>query len=160
MFTEITWATYLRVTAAALFLYYTFLLLKSYLPQIRASLSNGSMAFSQSLTTEVNPTAGIGGEQGNLVPAGEFHEPGYSDYEIIEEMVDRVKGALKEAVANEQGEDTIIVQLKAIVNDYPLLSKSNFRPSINEFIATESQQHGFTSITEEVAEQFLENYII
>lgn len=154
MFTEITWATYLRVTAAALFIYYTLLLLKLYFPQIRASISNGSMAFSQSRTTEVNHATGIMGEQGNLVPAGEFNEPGYSDYEIIEEMVDRVKGALKEAVANGQGEDKITVQLKAIVSDYPLLSRSNFRPSINEFIATESQQHGFVSITEEVAEQF------
>jgi hypothetical protein len=155
MFTEITWATYLRVTAAAIFLYYTFLLLKSYLPQIRASLSNGSMAFSQThVAAETNPAAGIMGQNGNLTPAGEFNEPTYNDYEIIEEMVDRVKGALKEAVSSQVPEDAIIGQLKAIVNDYPLLSKSNFRPSINEFIATESQQHGFTSITEEVAEQF------
>jgi hypothetical protein len=155
MFTEITWATYLRVTAAALFLYYTFLLLKSYLPQIRASLSNESMALSQTqVTAEMNPATGSMGQNGNLTPAGEFNEPSYNDYEIIEEMVDRVKGALKEAVSSQEPEDAIIGQLKAIVNDYPLLSKSNFRPSINEFIATESQQHGFTSITEEVAEQF------
>lgn len=155
MFTEITWATYLRVTAAVLFLYYTFLLLKFYFPQIRASLSNGSMAFSQNYTAaETNAASVTIGEKSNLTPTGEFNEPGLNDYDIIEEMVDRVKGALKEAVTNQQPEDVLIGQLKSIVNDYPLLSKSNFRPSINEFIATESQQHGFTSITEAVAEQF------
>lgn len=152
MFTEITWAMYLRVTTAALFIYYSLLLLKLYFPQIRAAVSNGSLGFGQ--TAGTNPASASVGEKNNLTPTGEFNEPGLNDYDIIEEMVDRVKGALKEAVANAHGEDKTIVQLKAIVNDYPLLSKSNFRPSINEFIATESQQHGFTSITEEVAEQF------
>lgn len=155
MFTEITWATYLRVTAAVLFLYYTFLLLKLYFPQIRASVSNEGMAFSATHNAvEANPASVARGQKSNLTPTGEFNEPGLNDYDIIEEMVDRVKGTLKEAVTNQQPEDVLIGQLKVIVNDYPLLSKSNFRPSINEFIATESQQHGFTSITEEIAEQF------
>jgi hypothetical protein len=152
MFTEITWTAYLRVTAAALFLYYTFLLLKLYFPQVRAPLSNGSMAFSHT-AAETNAASVAMGEKSNLTPTGEFNEPGLNDYDIVEEMVDRVKGALKEAVTNQQPEDVLIGQLKLIVNDYPLLSKSSFRPSINEFIATESQQHGFNTITEEIAEQ-------
>lgn len=154
MFTEITWAMYLRVTAAALFIYYTLLLLKFYFPQIRASLSNGSLAFSHThLAMEANAATAIMEGKGNLTPTGEFNEPGYNDYEIIEEMVERVKGALKEASEGNLPPDVLLANLKAIVNDYPVLSKSSFRPSINEFIATECQQHGFTAVTEDIAEQ-------
>lgn len=154
MFTEITWAMYLRVTAAALFLYYTLLLLKFYFPQIRTSFSKGSLAFSQTYNaTEANAATAIMGAQGNTTPTGEFNEPGYNDYEIIEELVDRVIGTLKEAVDGKIQQEALLANLKTIVNDYPVLSKSNFRPSINEFIATESQQHGFASITEAIAEQ-------
>lgn len=157
MFTEITWAMYLRVTAAILFIYYTLLLLKFYFPQIRATLSNGQSAFDnpQSVSgAEMRSGPASGAEKSKLTPTGEFNEPGSNDYEIIEEMVERVKGALKEASDAALQDDAVKIRLKEIVRDYPLFSKSTFRPSINEFIATESQQHGFTSINEDSVEEF------
>lgn len=153
MFTEITWAMYLKIVAAALFIYYTFLLLKFYYPQVSASLPTGGAPFRNSHSaTAYTATAG-GGEKTNLTPTGEFNEPGYNDYEIIEEMAERVKAALKEAVDSNPTEEHLISNLKLIVNDYPVLAKSSFRPSINQFIATESQQHGFAFIKEDTVEQ-------
>lgn len=157
MFTTITWAMYLRVTAAVLFIYYTLLILKFYFPQIRAALSNGYEAFDnpQSVSAAgIGSAPGVSEEKNKLTPTGEFNTSGSNDYEIIEEMVERVKGALKEASDAALEDDAVKIRLKEIVRDYPLFSKSAFRPSINEFIATECQQHGFTSITEEAVEQF------
>jgi hypothetical protein len=156
MFTEITWATYLRVTAASLFIYYTLLFLKFYFPQIKASFPNGGIdirPLKPHRNTEENPASTIMGDNGNLTPKGEFNQPGINDYEIIEEMVERVKGSLKEAATAGESEEVLTNNLKKIINDYPLLSKSTFRPSINEFIATESQLHGYAILTEDAIEQ-------
>ena len=156
MFTEITWAMYLRVTAASLFIYYTLLSLKFYFPQIKASLSNGGFAISPlkaHKAAEANPASTIMGENGNLTPKGEFNAPGINDYDIIEEMVERVKDSLKDAATAEETGEALTKNLQKIINDYPLLSKSTLRPSINEFIATESQLHGYTSLTEETVDQ-------
>ncbi|WP_330441508.1 hypothetical protein [Flavobacterium sp. C4GT6] len=153
MFTEITWAAYLRVTAAVLFIYYTILLLKFYFPQIRAAAGAGAPFHSMGNpgTAEPNATSAIMEGGGNLTPTGEFQQP-VTDYEIIEELVDRVKKNLIESFESQADQQTVTNGLKAIVNDYPVLGQSTFRPSINEFIATESQQHGFTFINETLAE--------
>lgn len=153
MFTEITWATYFRVTAAALFIYYTILLLKFYFPQIRAAAGTGAPFHSMTSRDQAEPnaTSAIMEGGGNLTPTGEFQQP-VTDYEIIEELVDRVKKNLIEAFESKADQQTVTNGLKAIVNDYPILSQSTFRPSINEFIATESQQHGFTFMNETLAE--------
>lgn len=152
MFTEITWAMYLRVTAAVLFIYYTLLLLKFYFPQVTSLAAGGIDHMNRQSVSEGNPTTAIMDGTGNLTPTGEFNEPGYNDYEIIEELVERVKGALKEGNEQHLTDEALLPKLKVIVNDYPVLGKSTFRPSINEFIATECQQHGFTNVTEESAE--------
>lgn len=152
MFTEITWATYLRVTAAVLFIYYTLLLLKFYFPQLKSLAGPGIHPINKHGAPEGNPTTAIMDATGNLTPTGEFNEPVYNDYDIIEEMVERVKGTLKEANEQHLTDEALLPKLKGIVNDYPVLGKSTFRPSINEFIATECQQHGFTTVTEESAE--------
>lgn len=149
MFTEITWAAYLRVTAAALFIYYTILLLKFYFPQIRAAA--GAPFHSMGSPAEPNATSAIMEGGGNLTPTGEFQQP-VTDYEIIEELVDRVKKSLMVAFESKADQQSVTNGLKAIVNDYPILGQSTFRPSINEFIAAESQQHGFTFMTETLAE--------
>jgi hypothetical protein len=151
MFTEITWAGYLRVTAAALFIYYTILLLKFYFPQIRAAAGTGAPFHSMGSPAEPNATTAIMEGGGNLTPTGEFQQP-VTDYEIIEELVDRVKKSLMEAFENKADQQSVTNGLKAIVNDYPVLGQSTFRPSISEFIATESQQHGFTFMNETLAE--------
>lgn len=151
MFTEITWAAYLRVTAAALFIYYAILLLKFYFPQIRAAGGPSFHSMESPNPLEPNATSAIMEGGGNLTPTGEFQQP-VTDYEIIEELVDRVKKSLMESFDNKADQQTVTNGLKAIVNDYPVLGKSTFRPSINEFIATESQQHGFTYMSEAAAE--------
>ncbi|MCO6148975.1 hypothetical protein [Flavobacterium sp. NRK1] len=151
MFTEFTWAAYLRVTAAVLFLYYTILLLKFYFPQIRAAAGAPFHSMGNPDSAEPNATSAIMESGGNLTPIGEFQQT-VTDYEIIEELVDRVKKSLIESFENKADQQTVTNGLKAIVNDYPVLGQSTFRPSINEFIATESQQHGFTFMNETLAE--------
>jgi hypothetical protein len=157
MFTEITWAMYLRIVAALLFIYYTLLILRFYFPQIRASLSSAAPL----LGTVQRQDEMTGREDGPAIkengpvtaPASFTATENGNDYDIIEEIVERVKSVLQHAADSNQETNEVISSFKIIVSDYPTLAKSTFRPSINEFIANESRQSGFSEITQETAEQ-------
>lgn len=156
MFTEITWATYLRAVAALMFIYYVLLVLKFYLPQISASFSGAasSLRAPQHHAMSAHAPSGTGLENERLTPSGSFTaaESG-NDYEIIEEIVERVKSVLQHAADTTMEPSDVILSFKTILADYPTLASSTFKPSINEFIANESEQHGYLTITQEAVEQ-------
>lgn len=157
MFTPITWATYLRIVAGLLFIYYVLLLLKFYFPQIRASLSpavpgRGSVDHRYEMAATAQSPATK--ENMRLTSSGSFTAPETgTDYEIIEELVERVKSVLRHAADTKMAEGEVRSSFRLIVADYPALGRSTFRPSINEFIANESELHGYPAITQEAAEQ-------
>ncbi|MFP9097768.1 hypothetical protein ACLI09_01835 [Flavobacterium sp. RHBU_24] len=155
MFTEITWAMYLRTVAALLFIYYMILILKFYLPQFSASLRGTSAgAVAQG---SFNP-AGAHAERlteadARLASSGSFTAPETgNDYDVIEEIVDRVKSSLQYASETTMEPNDVLSSFRTILQDYPSLGRSTFRPSINEFIASESAQHGYLTITQDTVE--------
>lgn len=157
MFTEITWATYLRIVAALLFIYYLLLILKFYLPQISASLSSaapglGSINRHDEVAVSEHNTAIKEGV--HVSSSGSFTaaETG-NDYEIIEEIVERVKSVLRHASDTTVEPSEVTSSFRSILSDYPALARTTFRPSINEFIASESELHGYPTITQEAVEQ-------
>jgi uncharacterized protein YciW len=156
MFTEITWATYLRAVAALMFIYYVLLILKFYFPQISASLSTAAPSVRANhhnqMTAHAQSTTALENER--LTPSGSFTaaESG-NDYEIIEEIVERVKSVLQHAADTTMEPSDVTSSFRTILADYPTLARSTFKPSINEFIANESEQHGYLTITQEAVEQ-------
>lgn len=157
MFTEITWATYLRAVAALMFIYYVLLILKFYFPHISTSLSSaapssGAPQHSDEMTLHSKST-GVS-ENDRLTPSGSFTaaENG-NDYEIIEEIVERVKSVLQHAADTTMEPSDVTSSFRTVLADYPALARSTFKPSINEFIANESEQHGYLTITQEAVEQ-------
>jgi hypothetical protein len=156
MFTEITWATYLRVVAALMFIYYVLLIVKFYFPQISASLSSagaslGAPPHHNEMTAHTNSATLQ--ENEHLTSKGSFTaaESG-NDYEIIEEIVERVKSVLQHAADTTMEPAEVTSSFRTILSDYPTLASSTFKPSINEFIANESEQHGYLTITQEAVE--------
>lgn len=157
MFTEITWATYLRAVAALMFIYYVLLILKFYFPQISTSLSSaapssGAPQHRDEMSAHAQSVTDRGDDR--LTPSGSFTaaESG-SDYEIIEEIVERVKSVLQHAADTTMEPSEVSSSFRSILADYPILASSTFKPSINEFIANESEQHGYLTITQEAVEQ-------
>ena len=156
MFTEITWATYLRIVAALLFIYYTLLILKFYFPQIRTSLSSIAPALGTLNGHDAavsHQESAIAKGSSHVIPSGSFtaQETG-NDYDIIEEIVERVKSVLKHAADTTMEPSEVTSSFTTILTDYPTLARSTFRPSINEFIASESEQHGYLTITQDAVE--------
>ena len=153
MFTEITWAMYLRILAALLFIYYTLLILKFYFPQIRASVSSlgtgGDPVQAQGATVQTQPSPKA---TGNLTSTGSFANQGVNDYETIEELVERVKSVLGHAVEAKVEATQVASSFKTVLSDYPTLAISTFRPSINEFIVSESELSGY-AFSQEAVEQ-------
>lgn len=157
MFTEITWATYLRAVAALMFIYYVVLILKFYFPQISASFSGAAPALRAPQHPDEMTVHARGAnvkENERLTPSGSFTavESG-NDYEIIEEIVERVKSVLQHAADTTMEPSEVTSSFRTILADYPALARSTFKPSINEFIANESEQHGYLTITQQVVEQ-------
>ena len=93
-------------------------------------------------------------DNGNTTSSDSFtaYETG-NDYEIIEEIVERVKSVLKHAADMTMEPIEVTSSFTTILSDYPTLGHSTFRPSINEFIANESELHGYLTITQEAVEQ-------
>lgn len=157
MFTEISWAMYLRVVAALLFIYYLLLILKFYFPHISVSLSSAAPGlgnFNRHDKLAVVETNTAIKESTHVSSSGSFTagETG-NDYDIIEEIVERVKSVLQHAADSTMEPSEVTSSFTTILSDYPTLARTTFRPSINEFIAGESEQHGYLTITQEAVEQ-------
>lgn len=78
--------------------------------------------------------------------------PALQDFEMIEELVERVKSTISEACEKEHSKQEFFTSLSKLLKDYPVLLKSQFRASVNEFIAGECIEQGFMEIAQEEVE--------
>lgn len=156
MFTNISWATYLTMVAVSLLLWYVLIGVKFYFSDIKDFL-NGKRSFrlqgSWNTETEGASLSGQAGTNGHLAPKGEFEEQSFNDFGTIEELVEMVKALIITAVENKTPKKDFLTRLGAVLKVFPSLKKSQFRPSVNEFISSESELQGLASITEEEVER-------
>ncbi|MUV04591.1 hypothetical protein GN157_12815 [Flavobacterium rakeshii] len=146
MLTHITWTDYFRFSVLATLVYYLLLLLKFYLPTLqgrRAVSGNALIADADHQDSALNHDI-----MDNLTPAGGIEGP-VTDYETVEEMIERVKSTFGRVVGSDKDQETVTQTLTTILRDYPSLKESGFRPAINEFIVTEARQQGIEFLHEE-----------
>jgi hypothetical protein len=154
MLSHISWAAYLTTAAVTLFFWYAFIGLKYYINDIRDFL-NGKRKH------QFEHVFSTGGGEGsiaidtldNVVPKGTFEEPALNDFETIEELVDRVKTLISEALEKKMPKEGFLVLLGKLLRDYPALLKSQFRPSVNEFITSECEVQGLAPVSENELEE-------
>lgn len=152
MLTDISWATYLTFTGTAVLIWYITIVLLHYYTDIRSFL-NGKRRM------QVNP---VYSEEEIIIPSSiqnpestvgsEKEIPVLQDFEMIEELVDRVKSTISHACEKEHSKEDFFTDLSKLLKDYPVLLKSQFRASVNEFIAGECIEQGFREITQEEVE--------
>ena len=153
MLNHISWAAYLTTAAITIFLWYALIGLKFYYSDIKDFLSGKRKHhFEHVFDARDNVELRPGDTLDNVVPKGVFEEPLLNDFEIIEELVDRVKTLISEALEKKMPKDGFLSLLEKLLKDYPVLLKSQFRPSVNEFIASECHTQGFDPVTEEEVE--------
>lgn len=153
MIMNISWATYYCTVAIVLLLWYLYVGFRYFRTDI-------SRAAGWTAGTPLHWDAGPGEGQPevaepapNLAAKGTFEENSFNDFEIIEELVDRVKALITESVEHKAPKDNFLTTLHHILKDYPTLRHSQFRPSVNEFITTECDAQGMEPVSTEEVEQ-------
>lgn len=146
MFTDISWACYVTLTGAATLLWYIAIAILQHYTEIKNFLNGKKkLQFADFFDSEEDyiPTHDT---PENLTANGEFDAPASQDFEIIEELVERVKSLIAEAVENKTPKESFCGLLGKLLKDYPTLLTSQFLPSVNEFITGECEQQGLEGI--------------
>jgi len=153
MFTDISWTAYLLTIGTATLLWYFILGFTQYYKGVKNFLdSKRTTSFSTLYGTTESYSQADTIPKDALTPKGEFDQPALQDFDTIEELVERVKSCVADAVEKHIPKEGFIELLGKLLRDYPTLKTSKFRPSVSEFIAGESQEQGFDGITVEEIE--------
>lgn len=148
MFTNISWVTYITVVAVSLLFWYTFIGIKYYYSDVRSFFS-GKHKFLNSNLEDLIEIPGTSDTIEHLTSKGVFEEKPFNDFEAVEELVERVKATISNALENKTAKEIYFNELKSILKNYPSLQQSQYRPSINEFIVSQGDHQGLFSITQE-----------
>jgi len=151
MISNVSWATYSFVTAIATLLYYLYVGYRYYYHDLKRTFGQGGGTILTYGTAADAPSAT--GSTAHVSAKGTFEENSFNDFETVEELVDRVKALITESVEHKSPKDSFLSTLHHILKDYPSMQHSQFRPSVNEFIITESEAQGMPAITTEEVEQ-------
>jgi hypothetical protein len=158
MFTDISWATYLTLLGLATFTWYLALGYIQYYGAIKNFLNGKrNMHFSPFYDNNDNSTASTNEPVDHLTAKGTFDEPALHDFETIEELVERVKATIGEAIRQQNPKTYLLSHLGNLLRGYPSLFASQFRPSVSEFICSECEAQELAGITMEEVEALWPN---
>lgn len=130
MFSNISWNTYLVTVAIALVLYYSIVLYKYYLKEIR-EVASGQRKL----------RIGKGQEQ--------LYGDNYSEQRLplefkpepelaqVEELIERIKSMIADRTGEPFLKSEFVDEIRELFSEYPSVRKSIYRPSINDFIVSE-----------------------
>jgi hypothetical protein len=153
MLTDISWAVYLAIIGTASLVWYITIALLYYYSDIKIFL-NGKRTM-QLNTIFRDPDLPVSyADQNKRAASVTKPEPIFlQDFEMIEELVDRVKTIISEACEKKSSKEDFLLLLSKLLKDYPVLLTSEFRPSVNEFITGECLEQGFGELTVGEVEQ-------
>lgn len=153
MLTDISWASYLTCTGTAILIWYITIALLHYYSDVKIFLNGKRKMQFNSIFSESNFTDSPATQDQNIPHKEEIQTPLLQDFEMIEELVERVKDTISEACEKKLLKEDFFAMLSKLLKDYPILLNSQFRPSVNEFIAGECLEQGFEEITIDEVEQ-------
>lgn len=153
MLTDISWAAYLTFMGTALLIWYITIALLHYYSDIKIFLNGKRKMQLHAIFGESDFIDSPSVHTQNIPHSQETETPVLQDFEMIEELVERVKNVISDAREKNLTKEDFFQVLAKLLKDFPLLLSSQFRPSVNEFIAGECTEQGFEGITLEDAEQ-------
>ena len=142
MLHNINWTQYFIALIILLTIYYGYVLKRFYFADI-IILFKGKQP--------TVPTIFMGAQEtdSSQAFAGEEKTDTDDTLEQIEALTGRVKMEIVKAANNRTDYPSTITALKSILNEYPKIKDSEFRPAINELILAECEKTGFIILNEE-----------
>ena len=138
MLKHISWSTYLITVALLTGIYYLVILIRYYATDLK-DLVSGKRKFS-------SLTAGQVKQAPQEQAPDEFDETNDETFDVVEEMIGRLKLAVAAAASIQQGKEALLAQLRTIFRDYEQLDHSPFLPAIFELVTTECDKTGAVTL--------------
>lgn len=148
MLNGITWGEYLIAVLILLIIYYSYVGLRYYLPELKQkhlakSTENSSDILIQDFAAESENNA-----NGFQSQSAEDNSEGELD--MVDDLILRIRGLLEKSTLD-KFEENIREKLAEILKKYPVLKYSALRPSLNELILSEIEKleiEGLSAVAE------------
>ncbi|MGJ1501355.1 hypothetical protein [Sphingobacterium multivorum] len=152
MLTDITWKDYLIGVSITISIYYLFVGLRYFYPEIRNLLrSKGKPRESYGIYGRTDNEAMSEEdlqERTNSIEA--FTD---DDFAEVEHLIERIKTALAYSPADKVDKAELEHCFRLIFSEYPSIRNSALRLSINEFAAAECEKYGTASLSQEEVDE-------
>lgn len=152
MLTDISWKDYLTVAAISISLYYLFVGLRYFYPEIRGIFSpKGRTEARGGLLAR--PEQEMAADQGTQDEAVSIETYANDDFEQAEHLIERLKLAMACSPADKVEKVELEQCLRLMFRDYPSIRNSALRFSINELVASESEKNGTAPLGQEEVDE-------
>jgi len=155
MFTNISWGNFITVVVLVSAGWYIFVGLRYYLSEFKFFISHKGRLNSRTLDNDGyigQVDSPVSENKEYTTPAGSFEEMGNDLFDQIEEVIKRVKETVASASKINLVRQELLDYLSLILQEYPSLKSSDFRPSLNELIVHECQKIEQVNLTQEEAD--------
>ncbi|THD32408.1 MAG: hypothetical protein DI588_07240 [Flavobacterium johnsoniae] len=152
MLTDITWKDYLIGVSISISIYYVFVGLRYFYPEIRGLLGTKS---------KVCDSHGIYGRTDSEQVEEEDLEARINsieaftddDFAEVEHLIERIKQALAYSPADKVEKAELQHCLRLMFSDHPCIGNSSLRYSINELVATECEKYRTAALSQEEVDE-------
>lgn len=152
MLTDITWKDYLIGVSITIIIYYLFVGLRYFYPEIRGLLGTKS---------KHRDGYGIYGRSDNADESDEGLQERINaieaftddDFAEVEHLIERIKLALAYSPADKVDKAELQHCVRLMFREYPNIRNSSLRLSINELVAAECEKYGTASLSQEEVDE-------
>ena len=144
MFTSISWQNYFIVVGLTVIGWYAFIAVRYYSSELKGLLIGQRKRVINDYQYSVSAEAEID------TPATPSEDDQFAQ---VEELISKVKEIMHESQERNSDFHVLENQLQGLLGRYPEIKASQFRSWVSEFIATEGQKLGYSSMSESSADK-------
>lgn len=146
MFTNITWTNYIIVVILLLAIYYLFIGIRFYYPELK-KLAGKRRSQLRPVHDELSDEPDTNNEYEQVhteqfTTHNSFAETPDDTFQEVEHLIGRLKEAIEEASREKHSKQGFSLYLKSVLKECPAIKNSPFRSAINELIISECARHG------------------
>jgi len=157
MLNYLSWASYWEAVIAVLVIYYAFVAIRFYTPDIRQLITRPSLKINavNELPEQLVYQEEAVADQG-LPEEVIYADDHYPDEDILEadELTISVKALVSAASGKPYAPDQLIPQLRSEFQKHQVLTNSPYRPAINELVVSECERTGVAELTEDEVDEW------
>ncbi|QRY55572.1 hypothetical protein [Sphingobacterium siyangense] len=152
MLTDITWKDYLIGVSITISIYYLFVGLRYFYPEIRNLLgSKGKLREGDGIYGRTDNEAVLEEDVQERINAIEAFTD--DDFAEVEHLIERIKLALAYSPADKVEKVELLHCFRLMFSEYPSIRNSSLRLSINELVAAECEKYGTATLSQEEVDE-------